>query len=397
MCPIDSRFKTKEDELQSTKNIVQKLMSAFQDPVLVLKPDFTVTEVNDALLAFMNMSREEVIGRKCHQVSHHSDEPCYAPHHECPLRETLLRKTSAHALHQHESPDTGTRYYDVCAFPITDTCGEVVLILEIWRDISATLEREVEKKAIQIKHDLTQLVHEDKMIALGKLVASAVHEINNPLSAIHTFCKVMLRMIRSSGRSLTPEQIGEMEQFIELMSTESKRCGEIVSNLVSFSRHQKINQREVDINEIAGKIELLLRHKMELGRIILSTDLLPDLPNVLGDLNQLQQVLMNLVFNAMEAMPEGGSLGLKTCFDLGLETVIVEVRDTGHGIPPENRTRIFEPFFSTKTSSSGVGLGLAVVYGIIKEHRGTIDFESEPGKGTCFRISLPGIRPGTSM
>ena len=136
---------------------------------------------------------------------------------------------------------------------------------------------------------------------------------------------------------------------------------------------------------------------MEIGRIMLSTDLLPDLPNVLGDLNQLQQVLMNLVFNAMEAMPEGGSLGLKTCFDLGLETVIVEVSDTGHGISPENRTRIFEPFFSTKTSSSGVGLGLAVVYGIIKEHRGAIDFESEPGKGTRFRVSLPGIRPGTSM
>jgi signal transduction histidine kinase len=259
------------------------------------------------------------------------------------------------------------------------------------------LEREVEKKASKIKQDLTNLVHEDKMIALGKLVASAVHEINNPLSAIHTFCKVMLRMIRTAEDGLTPEDIGEMERFIEIMSHESKRCGEIVSNLLSFSRHQQMYRRKVDITAVVEKTLLLLKHKMELQNVDYSVDLLPDLPYVAGDLNQIQQVIMNIMFNALEAMPEGGELGVKTCFDLGLETVIVEIRDSGCGISDENRSRVFEPFFSTKTGGSGVGLGLAVVYGIVKEHKGTVTFESEVGRGTTFRASFPCIRPGTEI
>ncbi len=389
-------LQSKEYELLSTKSLLQKLMGAIQDPVLVIKPDYTVVEANTALLAFLDAAPEEIVGRKCHQVSHRSDEPCCPPEHECPLRVALLKKSSAHSLHEHQSADGSTRYYDVGAYPIKDIDGEVDLVLEIWRDVSLTLQREVEKKALKIKHDLTQLVHEDKMIALGKLVASAVHEINNPISAIHTFSKVMLRMIRESEGRLTPEDISEMEQFLELMSTESKRCGEIVSNLVSFSRHRKMNRREIDINEIVGKIVLLLKHKMELGLISHSTDLAHDLPRIFGDLNQIQQVFMNLVFNATEAMPEGGALHLKTYADESRENVLVEIRDTGHGIPPEIRSKVFEPFFSTKRNGVGVGLGLAVVYGIVKEHRGAIEFESEPGQGTCFRVALPITCPGAS-
>ncbi|MHC1724504.1 MAG: nitrogen regulation protein NR(II) [Syntrophobacteraceae bacterium] len=391
---MEIKFKSRSEELQFTRSILQKLMAGVQDPVMVLRPDFTIVDVNAALLESLGLTREEVIGRKCHEVSHRSPEPCSSPLHECPVREVLLKRTSAHALHEHKTTDSITRFYDVVAYPIRDANRNAELILEIWRDISATLAREVEKKASKIKHDLAQLVHEDKMIALGKLVASAVHEVNNPISAIHTFCKVMLRMIKTSGGELARDEINEMEQYLELMSNESKRCGEIVSNLLSFSRHQMMDRRKVDFNEIIEKILLLLKHKMELQNITLSIDLLPDLPYVLGDLDQLQQVIMNLVFNAMEAMPKGGELYIHTCFDIGLETVIVEVRDSGCGISEENQSRVFEPFFSTKSDGNGVGLGLAVVYGIIKEHKGTIEFHSEEGKGTHFRTSFPGIRPG---
>ncbi len=387
-------FKSRSEELQFTRSILQKLMTAVQDPVLVLRPDFTIVDVNAALLESLGLAREEVIGRKCHEVSHQSPDPCNSPLHECPVREVLQKRTSAHALHEHTTAGSEVRYYDVMAYPIRDESRNVELILEIWRDISATLAREVEKKASKIKQDLTHLVHEDKMIALGKLVASAVHEVNNPISAIHTFCKVMLRMIKKSGGELPRDEIEEMERYLELMSQESKRCGEIVSNLLSFSRHKLMDRRKVDFNEIIEKILLLLRHKMELQNIALSIDLLPDLPCVMGDLNQLQQVIMNLIFNAMEAMPKGGELYIHTCFDIGHETVIVEVRDNGCGISEENRSLVFEPFFSTKSGGNGVGLGLAVVYGIIKEHGGTIEFQSEEGKGTHFRTTFPGIRPG---
>ncbi|MEM5786920.1 MAG: ATP-binding protein [Syntrophobacteraceae bacterium] len=390
---FEIEFESREHELQFIGRILKKLMGAIDGPVMLLKPDHTIVEANTALLVFLGLSREEVVGKSCHLVSHQSPEPCSGPADDCPLREVLITKASAHALHQHHS-GAGTCYYDVMAYPIKDQDGNVELILEIWRDISATLEREVEKKASRIKQDLTQLVHEDKMIALGKLVASAAHEINNPLSAIHTFCKVMLRMIGKSGGNLSAEELMEMEEYLKLMAHESKRCGDIVSNLLSFSRHRKMNRQLIDINEIIRKTLLLLGHKMDLQKIKPRVDLLTDLPHMVGDLNQVQQVIMNLVFNAMEAMPRGGDLEVITCFDPRMETVAIKVSDTGCGISPENKSKVFEPFFSTRTNSAGVGLGLAVVYGIVKEHNGSIVFESVPGKGTTFTASFPGVRPG---
>jgi signal transduction histidine kinase len=133
---------------------------------------------------------------------------------------------------------------------------------------------------------------------------------------------------------------------------------------------------------------------MELQKIDLTVEPAPGLPDITGDLNQIQQSIMNLVFNAMEAMSGGGKLFLRTLYDSDRQAVVIEVQDTGLGIPEENRSKIFEPFFSTKTSEKGVGLGLAVVYGIITEHHGTIDVESKMGQGALFRVSFPAVQPG---
>ncbi|MDY6910170.1 MAG: ATP-binding protein [Thermodesulfobacteriota bacterium] len=386
---MEATLQDREREISFARNALQKIFSVVRDPIMVIRPDRTIVDANDALLQSVGLDRAQVIGQKCHEVSHRSPEVCGGPEHACPLREAILKKASAHALHEHHGSETETRYYDVMAYPLTGDTGDVELVVEIWRDISSTLQQQVEEKTRKIKEDLARLVNEDKMIALGKLVASAVHEINNPIAAIHTFSKVMLRMVKRAEGGMGGEELKEMEGFLELVANESKRCGDIVTNLLSFSRHRPIVRRPVQVNDVMERIVLLLKHKMELQKIVLETDFQPELPSVSGDLNQIQQTIMNLVFNAMEAMPGGGRLTLRTRFDPEEHRVSVEVRDTGHGIPEELKSRIFEPFFSTKSHDKGVGLGLAVVYGIIKEHHGEIDVESKEGEGTCFRVSFP--------
>lgn len=377
-----------------TGECLDGLLRIIQDPVLVLRPDRVVLDANGALLAAVGLTREEVIGRKCHEISHHEGSRCMDSHRECPVDQVLRGEPSAHVLHEHCAGVAGTCFYDVVAYPVRNPAGEVGLILEVWRDISLVLERELEEKEHKIKEDLARLVHEDKLISLGKMVASAVHEINNPIAAIHMFAKVMLRMVTEAeaGKGMSAEELEEMRGYLDLVGKESRRCGDIVGNLLSFSRQPPGVVRKIDLNEMIDRIVLLLHHEMELQKIRLEVETFPELPYVVGHLNQIQQSIMNVVFNAEEAMPEGGGLTIRTGFDPAEDSVVVEIEDTGCGIPEENRSSIFEPFFTTKEHHRGVGLGLSVVYGIIKNHRGSIRFESEVGKGTLFRIAFPAAR-----
>ena len=231
------------------------------------------------------------------------------------------------------------------------------------------------------------MVHEDKMIALGKLVASSVHEINNPIAGIHTLARLMLRTLDED--QLAADDIEEFRRYLELIAHESSRCGQIVSNLLSFSRQKELERRPVDINDIIRSVVLLCKHRMDLQGIAIHEELDSDLPEITGDYNQIQQCLMNLIFNAMEAMPDGGKLTLRTHFHRKNHMVHVKVSDTGCGIPQENLSAIFEPFFSTKEETKGVGLGLSVVHGIIRDHQGNIYVESEVGMGSTFNIRFP--------
>ena len=192
---------------------LQNLLCVIQDPVLVLRSDRVVLDANEALLDAVGLKREEVIGKKCHEVSHRKSVPCAGPGHECPVDGILRGKPSAHALHEHCADAARSRYYDVVAYPVRDAAGELEVVLEVWRDISLILERQLEEKARKIKEDLARLVHEDKLISLGKLVASAVHEINNPLAAIHMFARVMLQMVQGAEGSMARAELDEMKRI----------------------------------------------------------------------------------------------------------------------------------------------------------------------------------------
>ena len=246
--------------------------------------------------------------------------------------------------------------------------------------------REIRKLEREVS-DQARILHQDKMMSLGRLAASVVHEINNPLSGILNYLRLMSRILRQGA--LSEDRQKKFQRYLDLVENETNRCSQIVSGLLSFSRISPPSFGQVQIDELLQRSILLSQHKLELSGIRLQSSIQPNLPPVDGDFNQLQQCVINLIFNAIDAMPEGGNLMLNGSWDGNSAKVIITVRDSGRGISPENLPHIFEPFFTTKNEGYGVGLGLSTVYGIMERHNGSVNVESQPGEGAAFMLELP--------
>lgn len=249
-----------------------------------------------------------------------------------------------------------------------------------------TLEDRVEEKTRELKRAHAHVLQVEKMATIGKMAAVVAHEINNPLAGILTYAKLLKRWVER-GDVVTPKK-EEAEQCLDLIAGESRRCGDLVKNLLTFSRTSQMNIQTSDLNTIAGRAVRLLANQFEMNGVELHQDLAEGLPSLQCDPGQIEQVLLALMINAIDAMPRGGNLWLSTRAQDGSE-LCFEVRDDGSGIPYEILERIFEPFLTTKESGKGVGLGLAVSHNIIQRHHGRIDVQSEVGKGTTFTVSLP--------
>ncbi|HEY0592425.1 MAG TPA: ATP-binding protein [Thermoanaerobaculia bacterium] len=251
-----------------------------------------------------------------------------------------------------------------------------------------TLEERVEQKTAELRAAHEQMMQAEKMASLGKMAAVVAHEINNPLSGILTYARLVRKWC--STPETVVERIDESREALDLIQSESRRCGEIVHNLLSFSRSTPLHLAPVSVEEIFGNCTRLVTHKMELASIVLAEDFEPGLPPVHGDPAQLEQLFLALIMNAIEAMPEGGNLRLGASRDdAGGIRVVIE--DDGSGIPEEVLAHIYEPFVTTK-EGSGVGLGLAISRGIVDRHGGRIEVDSQVGRGTRFTITLPAER-----
>jgi signal transduction histidine kinase len=225
------------------------------------------------------------------------------------------------------------------------------------------------------------------MMSLGRLAASVVHEINNPLAGILNYCRLMLRILKRG--EISADQLEKFTRYLDLVEKETRRCSQIVSGLLTFSRKSPVAFGPVMVADLMQRCILLCQHKLELNNIRLQQHIAADLPEIRGDLNQLQQCLINLVFNAADAMPQGGTLTLSAAPCQASSDVCLMVTDTGIGIPEKDLPHIFEPFYTTKDEGYGVGLGLSTVYGIIQNHQGSVRVESSLGKGTTFVLRLP--------
>jgi two-component system NtrC family sensor kinase len=251
--------------------------------------------------------------------------------------------------------------------------------------VQAEIEERVRRKTAELEKIHKTLLSSEKMASIGKLAATVAHEINNPLFGILTYAHLTLRSVQK----MEFEGRDEMAEQLQTIERESKRCGELVKSLLTFSRQAPSQREPQDLNTVVHRAVQLVKHKLDMQNIELKESLAEGLPAVDCDGNQIQQVILVLMVNAAEAMPKGGTLEVTTEFDAAGEQGVVRVKDTGSGIPPDVLPRIFDPFFTTKEDQNRTGLGLAVAAGIIEQHAGEITVRSEPGAGTEFRVALP--------
>jgi signal transduction histidine kinase len=259
---------------------------------------------------------------------------------------------------------------------IIQQSGSEIATVIIFSDL-----RELTRMLKELENTRMQLMQAEKIASIGRLAAGIAHEINNPLSGILIFADILMR-------DLKPANLQWSEDIQEII-TQTMRCKEIVARLLEFSR-QSVNQRfNYDINSAIRRSVELLTHQALFHNVEFVFDLLEDIPTMIGDPGQLQQVFINLLINAGTAMSGRGKLTITSRFDQFSEQVILEFADTGPGIPEEIISKVFEPFFTTKAPGEGTGLGLSVAYGIIQQHGGTMSVSNAPSGGAVFTVVLP--------
>ncbi len=392
-------IRSEENKLRAQYQEMKTILDGIQDFILVITPEMDILEVNQAFLDKMGYRKEEVIGQKCYEVYSRLDHHCNEGNETCPLKEVIRNKRRVRQLRTRAKPHGKPQYFEADIYPIWETNGKISKFIHISRDITQRKEEEdritrrleqmVEQRTRELRETHEQLLHQDKMASLGKLAASVVHEINNPIAGILNLL-MLIKRINEEGPVTESEQ-EQFRRYITLMDTETRRISRIVSNLLAFSRQSKMELRQLDINRLVETTLFLNANLLKIKGVKVVKQLESDLPALVGSEDQLEQVFMNLISNAAEAIEAagGGSLSIESRHDLAENHILLRFADSGVGIPSENLPRLFEPFFTTKKKGKGVGLGLSVVYGIIQEHGGRIDVTSEVGKGTTFTVKLP--------
>jgi len=367
-----------EKELWKTKDYLENIVQSSVDAIVTTDPKGRITFVNRAMEEMVGKSREEIVGLPIFQFYLNGID-------EARKIMSILREKGS--LKNYETTvlrGNGTVPILTSASLLRDETGQILGTLGVFKDLTEMkkLEKELEKTQ-------AHLIQAGKMRALGELVAGVAHELNNPLMAADTF----LHVIREN---LSKED--ENQRRVELVQRCHERIAKIINHLRDFSRQSKFDFRPIDIREPIENALLITGQQLLNHGIRIIKDFQPDLPKIRGDANQLEQVFLNLISNAKDAMEESErkrELTISTSLirHNGWRDLEVMVRDTGVGISEENLEKVFEPFFSTKEVGRGTGLGLSICYGIIEAHGGRIEVESKINEGTTFRVILPILSP----
>lgn len=345
--------------VENAKQEWEQTVDAIDEAIALVDQDCRILRANRVLAHWAGVSSAQLIGRRCYDIFHNSD----TPPEDCPhLR---LLRTHQPAEGEVESQRLNKTLW-LKTYPLYNSAGEHVGSVNVWRDI--TTERRLQARLIQ----------SEKMAATGRLAASIAHEINNPLQAI-SGC------IDLAQATSDPEKI---KRYLALATTELERLASVVRRMLDFYRPARAERVPVNVRELMEDVLLLSGKRLQHARVRVQTRWADDIPYVSGVADQLKQVFLNMILNAVEAMPQGGTLDIRgqTVRDGG-EWVVLSIADSGAGVPPQDLERIFEPFFTTKPD--GTGLGLAVSHSIISQHGGRIIVDSAPGHGTTFTIWLP--------
>jgi len=352
----------KANQYQELRDFSQNIIESINAGVLACDLDHRIQAWNSAMEKLYGVSRAKAVGTALDSLFPVELLAELAPAYDS-QRTLSLYKFDL------RTPDGRRLIVNSSMTPLIGKDGLAIGRLLIFNDITERVSLE------------DQLMQAEKLSSIGLLAAGVAHEVNTPLAVISSQAQMLLRQIPPDDpRAKTVEKIVK----------QSFRASEIVNSLLKFSRVSGSDYSEIDVNRVIRETLSLVDPMLRAARISLNTQLSPEVPPVFGNAGKLQQVFMNLIMNARDAMPRGGELTVAT--ESENSTVHIEVADNGVGIPSDHLSKIFDPFFTTKATSRGTGLGLAVTYGIVREHSGTIGVESTPGRGTTFRLELPTAR-----
>jgi two-component system NtrC family sensor kinase len=364
--------KRMEKELKEANDFLMNLIESSVDGIIVTNMKGNILMFNKGAENILGYQAEEVVGkmkiRSIYQlgVAEEVMEKLRSPDYG-----GVGKLTSFPILHRRK--DGELIEGDLSAALIYDEKGKEIASVGIFKDLRERLRIERELQKTQ-----QALLHSEKLAAMGRLTSQIAHELNNPIYGIMN----TLELLKTE---IPPES--KRRRILDLSLSEIQRLSEMLRNMLSFSKPEEEKRRPVKINELIEGILLVMEKQMRESNIQVETSFNPDIPEIMASTNQMRQVMLNILKNAKEAMPKGGTLFVRTSREDN--RVLIHIQDTGMGVPEEIRDKIFEAFFTTKQKVKGVGLGLSVCYGIIKDHGGDIKVESEEGKGTTFTIRLP--------
>ena len=275
------------------------------------------------------------------------------------------------------------------SYAINDMLDNLQTATNELQNWSHQLEYKVQKKSEELGQVQNELMNIERIASLGKLSLSVAHEINNPLSGILIYAKLISKQL--NNQELTPTKKESMLKHLKLIESETKRCGDIVKGLLDFSRKDQNDFEPRHLHDILFETYELMSHSMKVANINFLSDFSAKTDLIFCSPNQIKQVCVAILVNASEAVTENGEILIRT-LNPDDQHIRIEIVDNGVGISDEDIPHIFEPFFSTKEKASGIGLGLAIVHGIVQSHKGKTDVKSERGKGATILITLPLIK-----
>ncbi|MEL7639008.1 MAG: ATP-binding protein [Solidesulfovibrio sp.] len=351
---------------------IAAILDGITDIMMVLSPELRIQSVNHVFRQIFPDPAPE--GKFCYQIFRGDDQPCP----ECPAsksfatgdicRETAIFKIGGKNVQ-----------YEMVASPIHHPDDPEQHILVFKRDV--TREKEYQAKFYQA----------EKMATIGMLATGVAHEINNPLTAISGFAEGLRRRLPALREKVDPRVMEDVEDYVSTILQECRRCRDIVTTLLTFSRQKTVSFSPVSLNAVVEDTLKLLRSHLKQrnqAKITVRTELCDSLPRVTGDEHQIKQVMLNLLVNAMDAIAGPGRIVITT-FQSTSGAVCLSVADSGYGIKPEHMDKLFEPFFTTKRAGKGIGIGLSTCMSIVAKHHGEIAVASQPGRGATFTVKFP--------
>jgi PAS domain S-box-containing protein len=385
-----------EQEIVIAKNYLENIIENTQTNLLVLDRDLTVRTVNTAQAKALGRPKQDIVGRPFFSLF-----PDNLPRYEgIPIETLLHRCITAHtSIEVKEYRITGLQpepiFFDMNVSPLL-IAGEVTGIViasnnvtkrvhleEALKQYTSELEDRVDKEVATAKKLEQQVLHSEKLAALGRLAAGVAHEIGNPLTSISTFAQLL--------REMSTDEFAKSS--LDIINSHIQRITEIVRQMSTFSRPDSTAIKLVQVNDILqSSLDLMRLDKRMKSTLEITVDLAPDIPKTMIDEGQIAQVFINIILNALDAMPVGGKLSVTSRHSLNeqsLDTIYIDFHDSGTGIPAADLEKIFDPFYTTKEVGKGTGLGLSVSYNIVKRFKGDIKVASTLGEGTIFTIVLP--------